>query len=241
LHIKNGGAPALTLTGNVSPFIQSSTFNGKKPGYVFKMDKNGLGYYFDTMGGKRSLPSRDSTETETTIATSTEPKDATTDTSKTESSETKAEETTNTIDDIVLLEVPPHRFRQDKRVLTLLIQVSSIDKSTVQVEFTANSATLRFFSNGKEFGLRLIPPTGMTLLPTQCTFNVSDRNMAVIIAKEQLEKWGSEMVIEAFDASTVLVKEDDSGDKKDDNNDATTSVSEGTTGLLSNTLMYDLS
>jgi hypothetical protein len=28
-------------------FIQSDKFNGSKKGYVFKMDKQGLGYYID--------------------------------------------------------------------------------------------------------------------------------------------------------------------------------------------------
>ena len=37
-----------TPSNEIITFLPSQTFNGNKPGYVFKMDTQGLGYYLDT-------------------------------------------------------------------------------------------------------------------------------------------------------------------------------------------------
>ena len=243
LRIKNGGSPtSVPDDSNAVSFMKAASFDGKKPGYVFKMGPNGLGYYFDTLGGTRTLPTRTGAATETKEGT--ESPSSTSSTLPTSSApNTETENTTDVVETPLMLEIPPHRFRQDKRVLTLLIQISGIDKSTVQVEFTPTSTTLRCFANGKEYGLRLVPPKGMTSLPTQSKFNVSDRNMAVIVAKEQAEKWGSDMIIESFEASKVLVADDATTTMRDSATDEskTTPEAAGSTGLLSNTLMYALS
>lgn len=247
LRIKNGGSPtSVPDDSNAASFMKAASFDGKRPGYVFKMGPNGLGYYFDTLGGTRTFPTR----TGAAAATATDTKEGTESPSSTSSTlptstapNTETENTTEVVETPLMLEIPPHRFRQDKRVLTLLIQISGIDKSTVQVEFTPTSTTLRCFANGKEYGLRLVPPKGMTSLPTQSKFNVSDRNMAVIITKEQAEKWGSDMIIEAFEASKVLVADDATTTMRDSATDESKTSPEaaGSTGLLSNTLMYALS
>jgi hypothetical protein len=243
LRIKNGGSPtSVPDDSNAVSFMKAASFDGKKPGYVFKMGPNGVGYYFDTLGGTRTLPTRTGAATETKEGT--ESPSSTSSTLPTSSApNTETENTTDVVETPLMLEIPPHRFRQDKRVLTLLIQISGIDKSTVQVEFTPTSTTLRCFANGKEYGLRLVPPKGMTSLPTQSKFNVSDRNMAVIVAKEQAEKWGSDMIIESFEASKVLVADDATTTMRDSATDEskTTPEAAGSTGLLSNTLMYALS
>lgn len=243
LRIKNGGSPtSVPDDSNAVSFMKAASFDGKKPGYVFKMGPNGVGYYFDTLGGTRTLPTRTGAATETKEGT--ESPSSTSSTLPTSSApNTETENTTDVSETPLMLEIPPHRFRQDKRVLTLLIQISGIDKSTVQVEFTPTSTTLRCFANGKEYGLRLVPPKGMTSLPTQSKFNVSDRNMAVIVAKEQAEKWGSDMIIESFEASKVLVADDATTTMRDSATDEskTTPEAAGSTGLLSNTLMYALS
>ena len=243
LRIKNGGSPtSVPDDSNAVSFMKAASFDGKKPGYVFKMGPNGVGYYFDTLGGTRTLPTRTGAATETKEGT--ESPSSTSSTLPTSSApNTETENTTDVGETPLMLEIPPHRFRQDKRVLTLLIQISGIDKSTVQVEFTPTSTTLRCFANGKEYGLRLVPPKGMTSLPTQSKFNVSDRNMAVIVAKEQAEKWGSDMIIESFEASKVLVADDATTTMRDSATDEskTTPEAAGSTGLLSNTLMYALS
>ena len=244
LRIKNGGSPtSVPDDSNAVSFMKAASFDGKKPGYVFKMGPNGVGYYFDTLGGTRTLPTRTGAATETKEGTES-PSSTTSSTLPTSSApNTETENTTDVVETPLMLEIPPHRFRQDKRVLTLLIQISGIDKSTVQVEFTPTSTTLRCFANGKEYGLRLVPPKGMTSLPTQSKFNVSDRNMAVIVAKEQAEKWGSDMIIESFEASKVLVADDATTTMRDSATDEskTTPEAAGSTGLLSNTLMYALS
>ena len=41
--------PVVNTIDSDSDFIPSETFTGKKPGYVFKTDEQGLGYYKDAI------------------------------------------------------------------------------------------------------------------------------------------------------------------------------------------------
>merc|ERR1712028_1984 len=147
---------------NAVSFIEATAFDGAKPGYVFKKGISGVGYYLDTKGRrtrtqKRTVPTKTSAPTFENVT-----------------------DTEDTEEPILMLEIPPHRFRQDKRSLTLLVQIAGIEESKATVQFTLDAAILHFVaSGGQEYGLRLVPPKGMTLLPTQSRFSVSDRNMAV--------------------------------------------------------------
>ena len=89
------------------------------------------------------------------------------------------------------------------------------------------------------------------MLSTQSRFNVSDRNLAVIIAKEQSQKWGAEMKIEAIplsDFKELLSEQSSISEDEPLGNDvsaASTMRSDdamhGGSSILTNTLMYDLS
>ena len=115
----------------------------------------------------------------------------------------------------------------------------------LRIQFDAESTTLRFFANEQDYALRLLPPKGMTLLPTQSRFHVSNRNMAVIIAKGEPTKWGTEMKIEAICASEIILADSSSSSSAAATSEGTASnpsapESVGSASLLTNTMMYDL-
>ena len=223
---------------NAVSFIEATAFDGAKPGYVFKKGISGVGYYLDTKGRrtrtqKRTVPTKTSAPTFENV----------TDTEDTDGKVVEdifLDTNEDTKEPVLMLEIPPHRFRQDKRSLTLLVQIAGIEEAQANVHFTTTSVTIHFVaSNNKEYALRLLPPKGMTLLPTQSRFSVSQRNMAVVVAKENPEKWGADMKIEAITASDIIVLKKNEKVVEESSNPSAPEV--GTASLLSNTLMYDLS
>jgi len=222
---------------NAVSFIEATAFDGAKPGYVFKKGISGIGYYLDTKGRRRTRTQKRTVPTKTSAPTFENVTD-------TEDTDGKVVEdifldTNEPEEPVLMLEIPPHRFRQDKRSLTLLVQIAGIDEAQTNVHFTTTSVTIHFVaSNNKEYALRLLPPKGMTLLPTQSRFSVSQRNMAVVVAKENPEKWGADMKIEAITASEIVLKKNEKVVEESSNPSA---PEVGTASLLSNTLMYDLS
>ena len=247
LPLKDGNGNVVVLTDDAPLFLSSSEFDGAKPGYVFQSGESGVGYYLDKKHREKRMVSGKKTSAQDSGTTSTTDdsfSDALARLDVLGGSDGPLETAKNTAEEekMTTLEIPPHRFRQDKRSLTLLVQVAGIDESKATVQFTLDAAILHFVaSGGQEYGLRLVPPKGMTLLPTQSRFSVSDRNMAVVIAKEQPEKWGSDMRIEAISSAEVLavVAEEQSEEKDVSNPPAPEGV--GTASLLTNTLMYALS
>lgn len=223
-------------------FVAAAKFSGTRKGYVFKKGGKGCGYYVDTRYRKKRTPIA-------AAAAASGPE-----ISVVEEVADEKRSCVDLFDAEPTLSMPPHRFRQDLRTLTLLIQVESIDEESTSVMFTPKGAVVSFAAGGKQYGLRVCAPKDRTLLPTQSRFNVSDRNMAVIIAKEQAEKWGAEMNIEAIQLSDTAGKKEDEAVEDEAGEEAVGAASASTVGsaevndgglggasMLSNTLMYDLS
>ena len=238
------------LDSDSPSFIACSKFSGARKGYVFQKGSKGLGYYIDPRTQRKTV-SHEMAATGTSVSTNAKKRD-----NVTPESEKTSDEKSNTdaVDENEqLVDLPPHRFRQDMRTLTLLIQVKCIDENAVYVEFSPSTVVVAFKTADKQFGLRLTAPKDCTLLSTQSRYNVSDRNLAVIIAKEQAQKWGAEMKIEPIAMSEFqdVVSETFSKIKEEPVDDADASTPShdfgsddgvhGGSSMLSNTLMYDLS
>jgi dynein assembly factor 2, axonemal len=156
-------------------FIPASTFDGKKEFYVFKNGDEGLGYYWDTYGNLGTMP--------ISAKGTTEPGKN----KKSNNSEIVKKDVAPKDED--LLKVPPYRFRQDKSSLTLLVQVEEIDSSTVVIDYKSDCIHLKFMAKDIIYGFVLRPPEKALIDISKCRYDVSERNMAVMIGKKSNDKW----------------------------------------------------
>jgi len=138
-------------------FTASPKFDGARGGYVFKKGAEGLGYYADGEDGPKN--------------------------------EKKGEERSGK-EEVVeeeALPTPPtndaYEYRQSPKTVTLLLQVPNIDADTVEASFEPTSVGLKFFENGKrhDFFLNLSNPID----PAQSSFDVSTKNLIVILGKAE--------------------------------------------------------
>ena len=136
-----GVTPAKTNKINVEgEFTACARFDGLREGFVFKLDREGLGYYVDSplhlMGKKKKISSpavRKAAKKNVSFASKEQAKTA---------------ETTSTLE----INSLPYEFRQNDRTVTILVQVSNIDKNSVIPAFSESSVTVKFkvASGGEE-------------------------------------------------------------------------------------------
>lgn len=163
-------------------FIASSSFGGKKSGYVFQRGDEGVGYYLD----KRD-PIKPATREAAPVAATAEPTPAPV---------------------AAPLQPFPFECRQTKPALALIVEVPNIDKASLSVEFGAYSVRVSFkaFADipvegsastsvgavlyGAILQLRELDCPG-GLDASLCRFDAQKQNLAIVLTKAQAQFWHS--------------------------------------------------
>lgn len=174
---------------NARPFIASDSFDGRKAGYVFKRGDDGVGYYLDTFGKRR---------------TAKEGKPAATDPAKTALSDKHLKS-----DATVPAEVPPFEYRQTPHAFSVIIKVPGVLSSSTSVEFSSRSVRVTFQAQigesheskqaegasckTKAFAMSLCFPD--TLPPafeldcSRSSFDVAEENVVLVLMKKSNGIW----------------------------------------------------
>lgn len=180
---------AESVDPNAAAFIASASFDGRKPGYVFKRDQEGVGYYLDTFGKKR---------------TAKEDKPVVASTAKTASPEKQPKDS-----DSAPAEVPPFEYRQTPQAFSVIIKVPGVVSSSASVKFSSRSVEVVFDayvgesheskqSEGascktKPYAMDLYLPETLPLaFELDCdksSFDVAEENVVLVMMKKSSGIW----------------------------------------------------
>lgn len=178
--------PAPVVASVTGDFIASTTFGGKKAGYVFKRGDLGVGYYIDAKYAPKApvAAAAPAPPSSATVVSASMP--------------------------VVEEHLPfPFECRQTKTALALIVEVPNIDKASLRVEFESHSVRVSFraFADvpvengavpstttvgavqyGAELHLRQEDcPGGLDV--SLCRFDAQKQNLAVVLTKAQAQFW----------------------------------------------------
>lgn len=174
-------APTAIAPVDGQEFIASATFAGKRAGYVFKRGDKGQGYYLAAQSPTRASPAKAAPAQASPVIT-------------------KAETAVSVVP--TAHKAFPFECRQTKQALAVIIEVSHIDKASVQIDFQAYSVSVSFrafadATGGKgvstvQYGCVLQLncadcPAGLDA--SLCRFDAADHNMALVLTKALPGYW----------------------------------------------------
>ena len=144
-------------------YTSSSSFQGKKTGYVFRKGSKGLGYYKDkamlAAASKKANPG--AAETASASNSSYDGNDK-------------------------------FEYRQSEKSVTILIQVPGIDAGTVSADFKPRSIKVTFKTASKKLHSFSLDNLFEEIDPEESRFDVATNNMIVILGKKkQGMVWGT--------------------------------------------------
>jgi len=170
-------------------FHKTEYWQGRVPGYAFKIGDEGLGYYLDPRsrvkpeGGPEPLKPMNFTPP---AAAEEKPSEEQTNKVKANSSQQqtrKQVEVSGAVDF-------PFEFRQTKPALALLIQISNIEAGSVSVHFSSKGVDIAFKTSTDE---PKSYKSGFTawgdIDPAHCRFDVASQNMVVVLVKKEEVFW----------------------------------------------------
>lgn len=188
---------------NAPVFIESSSFKGRKNGYVFKRGDEGLGYYLDKASHSKKDEEKktdDSKANSSTMSTTAEAsqqpnnlghktkvtstRGSTTNTSTAASAATTEEKT-------ITFESFPYQAQQNKDTIALLIQVPQIVSSSVKVHVPDSyslEVSFEIVDESTPFGMcfsldRKLCVQGVDA--KQMKYDVASKNMIIVLGKTQ--------------------------------------------------------
>jgi len=88
---------------------------------------------------------------------------------------------------------PPLNFRQNEQNVTMIVRVSGVDESSVDLRYTKTKVMLHFAANTKEGRVRYrhTVHTFGDIEPLHCRHDVSGTNMVVVLRKAEMDKWAT--------------------------------------------------
>lgn len=167
------------------------SFSGRKPGYVFKRDSEGLGYYRDVLAGDKNKSKEAEAEKEVNKSLDSQ-KLTTSGEVQTEKSATQFIPIDSKRDE-KLLEFE-FEYRQTKSSLALIVQVRGIVQSSVRVAYQSDERGLdvSFCASGGDTGLQKFGG-GFSVLgqlsAQDCTYDVASENMVILLQKKESGFW----------------------------------------------------